>query len=103
MDCLSAKGCTDAFKQMGGVDVHIIRPMPKYIHNGQLVSCETTAVFCGNMPRKGAGGYATLFTADGEALQTSHIEAEQSEASSVDSETDTRSVDSNGNVPGLIV
>ena len=83
MDCLSAKGCTDAFKQMGGVDVHIIRPMPKYIHNGQLVSCETTAVFCGNMPRKGAGGYATLFTAD--------------------SETDTRSVDSNGNVPGLIV
>ena len=28
MDCLSAKGCISAFKKMGGVEVHIIRPMP---------------------------------------------------------------------------
>jgi hypothetical protein len=47
------------------------------------------------LSRKGAGGYATLFSADEEAVQTEDVQ--------LNSETDTRLVDSNGNVPGLIV
>jgi hypothetical protein len=37
MDALSAKGCIAAFNAMGGVDVHIILPLPKYIRNGELL------------------------------------------------------------------
>lgn len=66
MDALSAKGCITAFNNMGGVDVHIILPLPKYLHNGELVACEKTAIFVGNIPeRKGKrDGFASIFYAD---------------------------------------
>ena len=115
MDCLSAKGCISAFKKMGGVEVHIIRPMPKYLHNGQLVACEKTAVFVGNIPaRKGqhSGGYCTLFSAEPELANSSsnnivdELEENLSDSASADemeAEVDGGSVDSKGNVPELIV
>jgi hypothetical protein len=37
MDALSTKACIAAFNAMGGVDVHIILPLPKYIRNGELL------------------------------------------------------------------
>jgi hypothetical protein len=63
MDALSAKGCIAAFKAMGGVDVYIILPLPKYVRNGQLVACEKTAIFVGNIPaRMGKrDGFASIF------------------------------------------
>jgi hypothetical protein len=54
MGALSAKGCITTFNTMGGVDVHIILPLPKYIRQVELVACEKTAIFVGNIPeRKG--------------------------------------------------
>ena len=38
-DAASAKRCIAAFTKMGGIDVHIIRPMPKFIRNGEVVGC----------------------------------------------------------------
>ena len=117
MDCLSAKGCIAAFKKMGGVDVHIIRPMPKYLHNGQLVACEKTALFVGNIPtRKGQhnGGFSTLFSTDEESTVSNNMyidelcgeeEENLSDSASADemeAEVDGGSIDSKGNVPGLI-
>ena len=65
MDALSAKGCITAFNAMGGVDVHIILPLPKYIRQGELVACEKTAIFVGNIPaRRGKrDGFASIFCA----------------------------------------
>lgn len=115
-DALSAKRCIAAFTKMGGVNVHIIRPIPKFIHKGEVVSCETTAVFVGNIPaRKGqhSGGYCTLFSAEPELANSSSnnfvdvkLEENLSDSASADemeAEVDGGSVDSKGNVPELIV
>jgi hypothetical protein len=113
-DALSAKRCIAAFTKMGGIDVHIIRPMPKFIRNGEVVGCETTAIFVGNIPaRKGqhSGGYCTLFSAESELAKSSsndivdELEENLSDSASADemeAEVDGGSVDSKGNVPGLI-
>ena len=107
MDALSAKGCITAFNAMGGVDVHIILPLPKYIHQGELVACEKTAIFVGNVPaRKGkregfASTFCTTFSGDKEELSES-LSATAS-ADEMETECDGGSIDSKGNVPDLIV
>ena len=66
MDALSAKGCIAAFNAMGGVDVHIILLLPKYIRNGELVACEKTAIFVGNIPARigKRDGFVSIFCSE---------------------------------------
>jgi hypothetical protein len=66
MDALSAKGCIAAFNAMDGVDVHIILSLPKYIRNGELVACEKTAIFVGNIPARigKRDGFASIFCSE---------------------------------------
>lgn len=66
MDVLSAKGCIAAFNAMDGVDVHIILSLPKYIRNGELVACEKTAIFVGNIPARigKRDGFASIFCSE---------------------------------------
>jgi hypothetical protein len=104
MDALSAKGCITAFKAMGGVDVHIILPLPKYFRNGQLVACEKTAIFVGNIPaRKGKrDGFASIFCSESNEELSESLSATAS-ADEMETEVDGGSIDSKGNVPDLIV
>ena len=76
---LSAKGCITAFNAMGGVDVHIILPLPKYIRQGELVASEKT---------KEELSESLSATASADEMKT---------------ECDGGSFDSKGNVSDLIV
>ena len=104
MDALSAKGCIAAFNAMGGVDVHIILPLPKYIRNGELVACEKTAIFVGNIPArigKRDGFFASIFCSEDNKELSESLSATASE-DEMETEIDGGSIDSNGNVPDLI-
>jgi len=107
MDALSAKGCITAFDAMGGVDVHIILPLPKYIRQGELVACEKTAISVGNIPaRKGKrDGFASIFCAaySGDKEELSESLSATASADEMETECDVGSIDSKGNVPDLIV
>jgi hypothetical protein len=98
MDALSAKGCITAFNAMGGVDVHIILPLPKYIHQGELVACEKTAIFVGNIPsRKGKrDGFASIFCAaySGDKEELSESLSATTSADEMETECDGGSIDS---------
>ena len=43
-------GCNNAMRAMGGVNAHILNPMPTFLHDGEVVIPEKTVVFVGNMP-----------------------------------------------------
>eukprot|EP01035_Chromulina_nebulosa_P032700 gene32700-43704_t len=43
-------GCNNAMRAMGGVNAHILNPMPTFLHDGEVVTPEKTVVFVGNMP-----------------------------------------------------
>ena len=73
--------------------------------------CETTAVFIGNIPaRKGNhnGGFSTIFSAEsGLTIVDKPCEDEENlsdsaSADEMEAEVDGGSIDSKGNVPGLI-
>ena len=43
-------GCNTAMRAMGGVNAHILNPMPTFLHDGEVVTPEKTVVFVGNVP-----------------------------------------------------
>ena len=99
MDALSAKGCITAFNAMGGVDVHIILPLPKNIRQGELVACEKTAIFVGNIipARKGKrDGFASIFCAaySGDKEELSESLSATASADEMETECDGGSIDS---------
>jgi hypothetical protein len=49
MDALASPDCLQAFLAMGGINVHMILPMPKFYRLGRLVTVGKTGIFVGNM------------------------------------------------------